>query len=1020
MLFAMQISKDILRAAVCAGFMAAVPSVVQGSGPSRLGENNPLVPPFCETFDNFRQGMEFDDFERYFEALDADNDGRTWGLYNYKAEPYGRCAYLLYKLDLTKPNDDWLVPRAIRLEAGKYYRMSVMAANYSDGSHTKFEVKYGFFPESPELNRQVIEPVDVTSRTFTTSSGWIVPDEDALYYVGIHGISMGSPDYLFIDNIAIDAAREPTVPDAVTDVAFTNNPNGGLEVNVSFSAAAIDISGAPLSGITSIVVTRGDAEVARFENPAPGESLSFVDAVPERGDYEYTFTPSNASGVGLPLAVSHFVGIDAPVAPDDVKTHEIDPSGRVGVTWTAPTTDINGNAINPDQLTYDVWSVTEYGIERVASGITATEAEVNVAMTSSQVMAVMGVTATIGGNTSDYGFADAIPVGEPYRLPYHNSFTMDEYYTYVTYAYSEDFLQWQMQTDVSIPQSQDADNGYVSMQGNQPGQKSELRSGKLDLTAAGHPYVEFYTFVYTGDENIIRVSAIDCATRERTVLVDRPALALGEPGWCHVKADLGAFAGKVIQVCVQGEIMTHAYVAIDNMTVGMLPAVDMGVTVADRPGSVTPGEPFTITALVTNNGAEAVERYQVELLRDGKVEATVDGPALGFWETAEVPFSTMLGVTDPEEAVFAVRVTAEGDANPADNTAESFRVVNLLPLLPVVTDLKAEEDGASVTLTWSEPDVAHAAPEPTDDDFESYQAFTTGSFGGWTTYDADELPIGGFQQVDVPGIPYGSQQSFWVMSNKGDFGFVPAHSGTQAAAQFYCEGGACDDWLISPELYGGRQAVSFWAVSYDTNYGNDTFEVLYSEGGNQPSDFKLIQSRTETSSQWQQYFVVLPEGARYFAIRCTSDNTFMMLVDDASFVGAGEPRQIQLKGYNVYRNGERLNAAPVSTRSFVASRSGDADTDMFVVTTVYDAGESAVSNVVEVGNSGISSVEGAVISAVVDGRDIVVNGDVSSVEVFGVDGRSLYSGVSKRVAVASAGVYIVVADGIHRFKVVVE
>lgn len=58
-------------------------------------------------------------------------------------------------------------------------------------------------------------------------------DVPFLYYVGIHGISPSTNTYLFVDNIALSAAREPTVPDAVTDLSFSNNPDGEPLVNIT-------------------------------------------------------------------------------------------------------------------------------------------------------------------------------------------------------------------------------------------------------------------------------------------------------------------------------------------------------------------------------------------------------------------------------------------------------------------------------------------------------------------------------------------------------------------------------------------------------------------------------------------------------------------------------------------------------------------------------------------------------------------------------------------------------------------
>ena len=118
----------------------------------RLGERNPLKPPFVEEFDNYPSGSEFEQFERYFQVINSDGDknasgtDRSWGYYNFNGESDGRqfskCAYLLYPINVAK-SDDWLIPRAIKFEAGKYYHVTMDASLYVEGAVHTMEVKMG-------------------------------------------------------------------------------------------------------------------------------------------------------------------------------------------------------------------------------------------------------------------------------------------------------------------------------------------------------------------------------------------------------------------------------------------------------------------------------------------------------------------------------------------------------------------------------------------------------------------------------------------------------------------------------------------------------------------------------------------------------------------------------------------------------------------------------------------------------------------------------------------------------------
>lgn len=163
------------------------------------------------------------------------------------------------------------------------------------------------------------------------------------------------------------------------------------------------------------------------------------------------------------------------------------------------------------------------------------------------------------------------------------------------------------------------------------------------------------------------------------------------------------------------------------------------------------------------------------------------------------------------------------------------------------------------------------------------------------------------------------------------------------------------DSLISPELYGGAQTINFWASSLTDDYGLEQFEVLYSTKTNSTDDFRVVTYTTEAPVDWTQFYVALPEGTKYFAIRYVSDNRYMFLVDDITYIPAGDPRELNLLGYNVYKNGECITAQPVSATTFSTPK--DDDNDVYFVTAVYAEGESVASNQVSLGLGGIDGVD---------------------------------------------------------------
>ena len=255
-----------------------------------------------------------------------------------------------------------------------------------------------------------------------------------------------------------------------------------------------------------------------------------------------------------------------------------------------------------------------------------------------------------------------------------------------------------------------------------------------------------------------------------------------------------------------------------------------------------------------------------------------------------------------------------------------------------------------------------AMPTTVTDDFESYDGFTT-SAGEWTFVDGDDAEVGGFQGIDftVDGVNViQSKQSFWVHDVTDATVWnqtFAANSGSKyLAAMFLYRGGQADDWAISPMLSGNVQTISFYARSYSTEYP-EAIEVLYSASGKSTADFVSVKSIAVVPGEWTEVTAELPAGAKYFAIRSCAADGFMLMIDDVTYeTNGGVPTDLSLIGYNIYRDGVKLNAEPVGETRYTDATATDGE-HSYVVTVVYDKGESAASNIVTLSVlSGISSV----------------------------------------------------------------
>lgn len=239
----------------------------------------------------------------------------------------------------------------------------------------------------------------------------------------------------------------------------------------------------------------------------------------------------------------------------------------------------------------------------------------------------------------------------------------------------------------------------------------------------------------------------------------------------------------------------------------------------------------------------------------------------------------------------------------------------------------------TVSLAWT-------SPEPVDgflEDFEGHNDFAINSPGsiGWTYIDADNKLTYTWQACTFP--TQGQKMAYVVMN---PWQTVPAvndnpnykpHSGQKMLVDFCAVDAQNNDYIISPRLnFDADFQISFWARSYKTgeNYNAERIRVGYSTTGTQPSDFTFVNESpyVELPDEWTLVAYDIPKEARYVTINCVSDDAFMLLIDDI-FVGTNKVRpesanmaraaaKNPVVGFNVYRNGEKLNSKPVESVSY--------------------------------------------------------------------------------------------------------
>ena len=945
----------------------------------------------------------------YHTIFDANEDGKTW---NFNG------GITRYSYSSDNDADDWLFSPNLFLYKDHAYKITAKVSS-STTFPERIEIKAGYGQANVgSMTATVVPATVIQSSDIVTLEGWLIADRAGMFVIGFHAISDADELHLKLHSYEISAPVAGTLPGAVENPVVTSDPNGALKADISFKAPSKTIAGADLTGDVKVKVLRGETLVGEVTCAAGSDQSVADNDVPEIGTYTYTLVSLSTDGQeGLSTSVSAFVGPKTPADIEAVEMTEPTP-GTFVLNWPAVTMAADGSELLPANVSYKVFTVTTNAYGQLAVGdeigaVTEPTFTYNTTPIEQQGYFRLAVQAFNLSEGSEMLALGTVLTGTPYEMP-------------VVYTGSESLDHFlgiggagniQIHTPETLGMAGCDDNEFFGIQHQYLDQSSYLVTGKINITGE-MPVFSFYVYSLTGandsedtNENIVSVIADGEETVLRTVVNNEDGME-GE-AWNKVTVPLDEYIGKTVQVKLTGVCKGFAFNLYDNIRVCNNLNHDLSAAIS-APATVETGKEFNVNVTVTNEGVEDSDSYTVNLYRDGEIVATQTnqyGSASG--EKENFTFKQTLGLTDGESAEYKAVVVYEADENPDNNETAAVTVARKLSTLPKVSGLAGERSEQGVSLTWDAIVIGEKVPTQVTEDFESGEPFAK-EFADWTFVDKDESAVGGFQGSEIPGITVGqSLASFFVFNNEifGGNQTFNAHSGdSYLAALFRYDDGTVDDWAISPELTGDAQTISFFAKSYSKDYP-ELIEVWYSTSDANPDSFVKVDEfgAKVPTAEWTQYSAALPTGAKYFAIRSCATSSFMLMIDDVTFTKL-DGFDGELKGYNVYRDGVKLNDAPVAEPSFVDTEA-DAEAHTYHVTAVYDKGESELSEPVTIDQSGIDAVLAAGMKVAVEGKFIVVTGAAGKlVTINAVDGKTIHSAQGDaRVAVNSA-IYLVTVD----------
>ncbi|MCK5052372.1 MAG: T9SS type A sorting domain-containing protein [Candidatus Cloacimonetes bacterium] len=161
------------------------------------------------------------------------------------------------------------------------------------------------------------------------------------------------PNGMEVSGFAIPyTLAEDDAPAAVSDLVVTPDAGGALICELEWINPDLTFAGDPLTELLETRVYRDGNLVYTNSNPGIGDPDSYTDALTASGLYNYSVTAYNSAGESPAVSFETWVGEDVPNVVEDLLL--VGEFGHGHLTWTNPTTGLNGGAFNNAILGYHI------------------------------------------------------------------------------------------------------------------------------------------------------------------------------------------------------------------------------------------------------------------------------------------------------------------------------------------------------------------------------------------------------------------------------------------------------------------------------------------------------------------------------------------------------------------------------------------------------------------------------------------------------------------------------------------
>ena len=519
-----------------------------------------LVPPFSE---DFATQAGFDRFT----VVDANGDGKTWvrfhKYYSYSGTTVDAASITA---STTVADDDYLLTPMLRMERGGKYPLTFTARKaYSPASYDqKVEVLFGSGDDFSAY--KIIGTYDVDDVSDMTFEEEIIPEEDGIYRIAFHAISNAKSDQLLLNTINIGAPMAGTAPKAVTDLSITAGEKGALTATVQCTAPTQNIRNEALTSITKIdVLNKSGNVVGTIANPAPGESCTIACSGLSNGYNTLTVVAYVDAAAGEKVSQEAFIGVDRPSALTDVLLRD---NGETAyVTWTVPTTGYYGRYINPDALTFNLYTISDDGYaDPLQDNISQPYDTGEPTSTGDQKLLYYAVDAHSAAGYGPLTATNSLVVGAPYALPFQETFSKGLHTNQFVWFEGEEFSR---NFTLVSDKSADGDGAALCFTPNYSN-FGIFSTGKVSIAESSAPMLSFWYYAEAGHQASLLVYVDKLPQSALLSVADIDFTKETESGWKHVEVDLSPLKASpyvIVRFAMASAGSDFSSVVIDNIEV---------------------------------------------------------------------------------------------------------------------------------------------------------------------------------------------------------------------------------------------------------------------------------------------------------------------------------------------------------------------------------------------------------------------------------------------------------------------